>query len=262
MPMAAGLNEAAEREQIPAGYEAVDPRTARRVPLTLSLRAGVPSYPGDPVFTYDSGFVDTRASDHDGGFLLERITNLGTHTASHVSAPMHVVIGGAGLAEVDEGFSLMPIAVLDVRRRIARYGPRFQVQVADLRRWERRHGRLPERGCVLLLTGHALLFGVGAGEESPYVTTPVPGLAGTAVDWMFEQRRIVAIGSDTLGPDATDDADLQATTSALRHGGITLENVGPRLTEMRPHGDWIAVNGNRPAFSGFPMGFTGFTVHR
>jgi hypothetical protein len=28
---------------------------------------------------------------------------------------------------------------------------------------------------------------------------------------------------------------------------------------MRPHGDWIGVNGNRPPFSGFQMGFTGFT---
>jgi hypothetical protein len=29
---------------------------------------------------------------------------------------------------------------------------------------------------------------------------------------------------------------------------------------MRPHGDWIAVNGNRPTFGGFQMGFTGFTL--
>ena len=63
----------------------------------------------------------------------------------------------------------------------------------------------------------------------------------------------------TLGPDATQDARLQATTRTLLHGGITLENVGPRLGEMRPHGDWIGVNGNRPPFSGFQMGFTGFT---
>ena len=29
---------------------------------------------------------------------------------------------------------------------------------------------------------------------------------------------------------------------------------------MRPHGDWIAVNGNRPAFSELQMSFTGFTL--
>ena len=78
---------------------------------------------------------------------------------------------------------------------------------------------------------------------------------------MFNARSILATGSDTLGPDATIDETLRATTRTLLHGGITLENVGPGLARMRPHGDWIAVNGNRPAFSGFPMGFTGFTRH-
>ena len=77
---------------------------------------------------------------------------------------------------------------------------------------------------------------------------------------MFTARSILATGSDTLGPDATTDVALQATTRTLLHGGITLENVGPHLPRMRAHGDWIAVNGNRPAFSGFQMGFTGFTL--
>jgi kynurenine formamidase len=248
---------------IPDGYEDVDPRTARRVPLTLSLRKGVPIYPGDPIFRYDADFVDTRTPAHDnGGFLLERITNMGTHTASHISAPVHFIIGGKRLSQLDEDFTLMPLAVIDVRRRIARHGPDFRLHIADLRRWERRHGPFPARGCVLMLTGYARLFDRGSGADLPYVTTPAPGFSGAAVDWLFAERHILATGSDTLGPDATDDSRLQATTRTLLHGGITLENVGVRLREMRPRGDWIAVNGNRPAFSGFQMGFTGFTLWR
>ncbi len=248
--------------KIPAGYEQVDPRTAARVPLTLSLRAGVPLYPGDPQFSWDV-VVDTRTPQHDdGGFLLEQITSLGTHTASHISAPVHFILGGRRLSQLDEDFTLMPLAVVDVRDRIRADGPDFVVGRADLQRWERRHGRIPARGCVLLLTGYAPLFSQGSGEDSPYITTPAPGFAGEAVDWLFAARSILATGSDTLGPDATMDATLQATTRTLQHGGITLENVGTQLPRMRPHGDWIAVNGNRPAFSGFQMGFTGFTLPR
>jgi hypothetical protein len=113
---------------------------------------------------------------------------------------------------------------------------------------------------VLLLTGYAPLFHRGNGADSPYVTINAPGFTGEAVDWLFNARSILATGSDTLGPDATIDETLQATTRTLLHGGITLENVGPGLPRMRPHGDWIAINGNRPAFSGFQMGFTGFTL--
>jgi kynurenine formamidase len=250
------------RPGIPAGYEQVDPRTAVRVPLTLSLRDGVPLFPGDPAFTWEV-FTDTRTPAHDdGGFLLEQITSLGTHTASHISAPVHFILGGRRLSQLDEDFTLMPLAVIDVRDRIRSAGPDFLVTRADLQRWERRHGRIPAGGCVLLLTGYAPLFFQGNGEDSPYVTTSAPGFAGAAVDWLFQARSILATGSDTLGPDATIDLTLQATTRTLFHGGITLENVGTRLPRMRPHGDWIAVNGNRPAFSGFQMGFTGFTLPR
>jgi kynurenine formamidase len=247
------------RRRIPAGYEQVDPRTAVRVPLTLSLRDGVPLFPGDPAFTWEV-FTDTRTPAHDdGGFLLEQITNLGTHTASHISAPVHFIIGGKRLSQLNEDFTLMPVAVIDVRDRIRAGGPDFFVTRADLQRWERRHGRIPAGGCVLLLTGYAPLYFQGSGEDSPYVTTPAPGFSGDAVDWLFVARSILATGSDTLGPDATIDLTLQATTRTLFHGGITLENVGTQLPRLRPHGDWIAVNGNRPAFSGFQMGFTGFT---
>jgi kynurenine formamidase len=258
-PASAAPATTAARRRIPAGYEHVDPRTADRVPLTLSLRDGVPLFPGDPAFTFEV-FIDTRTPAHDdGGFLLEEITNLGTHTASHISAPVHFIIGGRRLSQLNEDFTLMPLAVIDVRDRIRAHGPDFFVTRADLQRWERRWGRIPAGGCVLLLTGYAPLFFLGRGENSPYVTTPAPGFSGDAVDWLFAARSILATGSDTLGPDATMDLTLQATTRTLFHGGITLENVGTQLPRLRPHGDWIAVNGNRPAFSGFQMGFTGFT---
>lgn len=263
-PGARALERAPRRRRhrpIPRGYRLVDPRTARVVPLTMSLRDGVPLYPGDPAFTYDKAFVDTRTPGHDdGGYLLERITSLGTHTSSHVSAPVHFILGGKFLDQLGEAWTLMPLAVIDVRRRIRRHGTDFMVSAEDLRRWEHRHGRIPPRGCVLLLTGHAHLYYDGSGETSPYVTEPVPGFAGAAVDWLFTRRDIRAVGADTLGPDATSDLTLGATTRALFHGGITLENVGPALARMRPHGDWINVNGNRPHMSGFQMGFTGYTL--
>lgn len=261
-PAAAGTptDHRRRHRRIPRGYDDVDPRTAIRVPLTMSLRDGVPLYPGDPSFTWHID-TDTRVPQHDdGGYLLEQITSLGTHTASHISAPVHFIIGGRRLDQLSEDFTLMPLAVIDVRRRIDAQGPDFTLTDGDLRAWERRHGPIPAHGCVLLLTGYAPLYYRGNGDDSPYVTTNAPGFDGDAVDWLFHTRSIMATGSDTLGPDATIDETLQATTRTLLHGGITLENVGPGLPRMRPHGDWIAVNGNRPAFSGFQMGFTGFTL--
>jgi kynurenine formamidase len=91
----------------------------------MSLRRGVPLYPGDPPFTWRTD-TDTRVPQHDnGGYLLEQITSLGTHTASHISAPVHFIIGGRRLDQLSEDFTLMPLAVIDVRRRIRAHGPDF-----------------------------------------------------------------------------------------------------------------------------------------
>jgi kynurenine formamidase len=249
------------RRAVPPGYEDVDPRTAVRVPLTMSLRPRVPLWPGDPAYTVDEGFHDSRTAAHDdGGYLVEHVTSMGTHSSSAVSAPAHFVLGGARLDQLGEDLALMPLVVVDVRERIRRAGPDFTVTARDLQAWERQHGQVPPGGCVLLLTGSASRYDQGEGEASPYVTTPVPGLAGDAVDWLFTSRRVLATGADALGPDATADSTLRASTATLLHGGVVLENVGPQLHRMRPHGDWLGVNGNRPALSGFPMGFTGYTL--
>jgi kynurenine formamidase len=236
----------------------VDPRTARRVPLWQELSARNPLFPGDPEFTYE-----VVATVPQEGFLLERITSLGTHTGTHISAPVHFIEGAPALSQLDESWTLMPLVVLDVRDRVQASGGDFLIEVPDLRRFERRCGRIPSAGCVLLLTGFAANYrpGTRPGPADDYFD-PAPGFSADAVAWLFDRRAIRAVGSDTFGPDATSDESFGATSTALDRGGITVENVGPGLARMRPYGDWVSINGARPRFSGFQMGITGFTLPR
>jgi hypothetical protein len=87
---------------IPQGYEAVDPRAARRVPLWQGLNASTPIFEGDPPFT-----SRTFTTIAESGYLLEQITSLGTHTGTHVSAPAHFVEGAPALSQLDESWTLM-----------------------------------------------------------------------------------------------------------------------------------------------------------
>lgn len=233
---------------IPPGYEDVDPRTARRIPLWHELAPWNPKFPGDPPLT-----ARAFATVGRDGFAVEQVTSLGTHAGTHVSAPSHGVEGGRALSDMGEAWALMPLAVVDARDR-ARAG-RLRIEVDDLLAWEGRHGVIPGGGCLLLLTGFAERYRPGGGYEEP-----APGLSGGAAGWLLDERRIQAIGSDSFGPDAGDDPDFGATRAALGRGGLTVENVGPGLKSMRPRGDWIAVNCARPRWSGFPAGITGFTL--
>jgi kynurenine formamidase len=233
---------------IPKGYADVDPRTAKRVPLWQELSTTNPIFEGDPPFE-----TEIWTTIPESGYLLEHIKSLGTHTGTHISAPAHFVEGAKFLSELDEGWTLMPLAVIDVRSRVARHGGDFILGIDELKQWERKHGRIPVNGCVLLLSGFSERF-----SEQAYFD-PAPGFSGEATAWLFDHRSIRALGSDTFGPDATSDADFSSTLTTLQKGGITVENVGAGLEQMRAHGDWVSINGGRPRFSGFQMGITGFT---
>jgi kynurenine formamidase len=262
--------------KIPRGYAGVDPRTATRVPLWQELSPTNPIFEGDPEFTFE---IFTTIPE--SGYLLEHITSLGTHTGTHISAPAHFVEGAKYLSELTESWTLMPLAVIDVRERIEEDSGDFSLGVNDLKRWEKKHGRIPANGCVLLLTGFAEIFGTAVAKAALKKAAaekaaaaggfsvahhapgsyfdPAPGFTGEAAAWLFDHRSIGALGSDTFGPDATSDEDFSATLTTLEKGGITVENVGPGLASMRAHGDWVSINGGRPKFSGFQMGITGFT---
>ena len=252
----AGWVQARPASRIPRGYDQVDPRTARRVPLWQELAGSNPIFPDDPQFSWR-----TWTTVEQSGYLLEQITSLGTHTGTHISAPAHFHDGAKFLSELDETFSLMPLAVIDVRARIADSNGDFALGTDDLKRWERRHGTFPARGCVLLLTGFSGHYSgaTGPGPADDYFD-PAPGFDADATAWLADTRGVFAVGSDTFGPDASADADFGSTSTILAKGGITVENVGPGLARMRPYGDWISINGARPHFSGFQMGITGFTL--
>ena len=149
----------------------------------------------------------------------------------------------------------MPLAVVDVRDRVFRPAADLSVSLDLLQSWERQHGELPRGGCLLLLTGFAERYREGGGYEQP-----APGLTADAVAWLFDERGLRAIGSDSFGPDSGDDPSFSASLTALGRGGVTIENVGPGLASMRPYGDWVGVNCARGQWSGFPAGVTGFTT--
>jgi kynurenine formamidase len=272
-PGAARAARLAERTGIAAPYWQVDPRTARAVRLGQPLTTGAPLFPGDPPFRWRVWTTVPKS-----GYLLEQITSLGTHTGTHVSAPCHFHVGAPCLTRLPERFfTPRPLVVLDLRTAIRRRGGDFFVGIADLRRFEHAHGRIPPGSYVVLFTGLSRFYHLGnerrPGPMNDYFDD-VPGFSGAAVDWLFDDRNILGVGADTFGPDATFDPNFEATTEATGRGGITLENLGPGLARMRAFGDWIEVNGprfavspaerraHRPGWSGAQMGMTGFTVWR
>jgi len=70
------------------------------------------------------------------------------HNGTHLDAPLHFAANGVGVAEIPIASLFAPVAVIDLRERVAR-DPDAHLSIDDVLRWESVHGRLPERGALL-----------------------------------------------------------------------------------------------------------------
>jgi kynurenine formamidase len=213
---------------LPAGGSASWSNT---VSLAHEVNLDAPLFPGDPPTSIE--LWNTIPND---GYQVENVT-LGNHTGTHVDAPCHFVEGARCIDELPAQTFVRPVAVIDVRARIAQSGGSFQVTRADLRQWERRNGRIPYGAIVVLFTG----FGEHFYDDSYF--DEAPGFHADAVQWLMSPpaqggRGAAGTGSDTFGPDASSDADYSATYTTLLNGGVCVVNL-TSLESLRANGDTI-----------------------
>ena len=140
----------AERTGIAAPYWSVDPRTAKPVRLGQPLTTGAPIFPGDPPFTWRVWTTVPKS-----GYLLEQITSLGTHTGTHIRRRATSTSARRASSASRSGSSLHGhwSSSTCALQFSAGTGTGILVGTPDLRRFERRHGRIPPGSYVVLYTG-------------------------------------------------------------------------------------------------------------
>jgi kynurenine formamidase len=203
-------------------------------------------FPGDPAFT-----ITQVASIPEDGFYMN-VVHEGEHTGSHFSAPCHFKEGARCADDLAARDFFFPAVVLDVRRQAAANAD-YAISVADLKRFENRHGRIPRGAAVIAWTGWEDKWGTPAYlNQDAEETVHQPGFGIEAARWLLRARDVRALGTDTFGPDLGIDPNFEVTTLVLDKRRFTLENLAG-LGQMPPNGAWIVVGGPRnKAGSGAP----------
>jgi kynurenine formamidase len=156
------------------------------------------------------------------GFVLERGTagrtaagywyeahrmRAAEHGGTHLDAPVHFHEGGNTAERVPLARLIAPAVVVDVRERCAER-PDYAVSVADLERFEARHGRIPDGAAVLLHTGFSARWPdrvryLGTAERGPGAVEKLhfPGLDPAAARWLVDERKPASVGIDTASID-------------------------------------------------------------
>jgi kynurenine formamidase len=205
------------------------PKKKRLEDLTHTFTAGF------PVFTFDPPRRRTLITIPTGGFYAQEWT-FGEHSGTHMDAPGHFVTGGRFSPEITLEELLVPIAVIDISERAAGDSDAF-VTVDDLRRYERRHGRIPEGALVAMNSGWAskvddpLEF--KGGDAFPNYHFPGWGLE--AAMWLAERRDVAAIAVDTISLDPGDSSTFPVHVNFLATDRYGLESLA-NLDRIPPRG--------------------------
>jgi kynurenine formamidase len=104
--------------------------------------------------------------------------------------------------------------VIDVRRQ-AQADRDYRMAADDLRRWEKRYGRLPAGVIVLMHSGWGRFWGdrrryFGSDEPGDASNLHFPGVSKDAADFLVKQRRVKAVGIDTPSIDHGPSKDFVA----------------------------------------------------
>jgi kynurenine formamidase len=197
-------------------------------------------FPGDPEFTL------TKVADYDPDGFYQQLVHEAEHTGTHWGAPCHFLPGGRCADDLDAQDLYLPAVRIDVRGLVARYGADYEVTVADLRRWERRHGRIPRNAAVILQTGWETRWGTDAypNQDADQVIHQ-PGFSLAAAQWLVDTGRIGrrgALGTDTFSPDAGINEDFSVSTLLYHERRISLENLA-NLDALPARGAYVLVGG-------------------
>lgn len=153
------------------------------------------------------------------------------HGGTHLDAPIHFFEDRNTVDQIPLDRLIGEAVVIDVTKSCAE-SVDYQVDVADLHRWEETHNRQLVDVIVLLRTGHSAHWNdrdryLGTNKTGPTAVVDLhfPGLAPDAAGWLVEHRSIKAIGIDTPSIDYGQSNRFQTHVTLCERNVPVFENV-------------------------------------
>lgn len=196
-------------------------------------------FPGDPEFT-----LETVATVPNDGFYLQYVKS-GEHTGTHWGAPAHFHEDERYADQLDAQDLFLPAVNIDVRD-LVRGNDDYAITIDDIKRWERRYGRIQPGTAIIFWTGWQDRWGTPAFpnlDEQGRIHQP--GLSVEAMRWLLATGRLGrngSIGTDTFGADVGIDEEFTVSSLLFHEHRISLE-VLANLELLPPTGAWILVGG-------------------
>lgn len=182
-------------------------KTKKWLDLTHNVSAEIP---------YFSSFKPlkerTLFTVEDAGFLAKEY-QLVSQYGTHIDAPVHFSAGKRFLEELSLKELILPIFVLHKEKEVNENSD-YEVTVADILDFEAKYGKLPADSLVAFASDWSKRWGNHENfyNFDEFGQAHTPGWSLEALQFLHEQRNILAIGHETLDTDSavscTENKDL------------------------------------------------------
>jgi kynurenine formamidase len=215
--------------------EGVPSGKTRVLDLTYAINDKLVSWPGDEKFFE----AKVNATIEKNGYFTRSFWML-EHYGTHLDAPAHFPPGKTTVDQIPAKQLFGPAVVIDVRAESGKDAD-YQLGVAPVEDWEKRHGRIPEGAIVLLRTGWALRWPDVQKYRNQDANGKMhfPGFSVEAAKLLIE-RKVSGLGCDTLSIDPGTSSDFAVHHVALGAGLYHLENLAG-MSELPETGAFLIV---------------------
>jgi kynurenine formamidase len=205
-------------------------------PTARILDLGHPLSDTDPTWSGNKAF--SRSGTVGEGFAMGQFSS-DEHFGTHLDAPVHAG-GRLTTDQIPVDRLLRPAVCIDVQAATAR-DEDYRLTVDDIRRFEARHGRIPEGSVVLVATGWDRRWP----DQARYMNDRggvkhFPGLSVEAAALLAKERKVAGIGIDTPSVDYGPSAKFEVHHTTMPENVYHIENA-TRLTELPPRGFRVIV---------------------
>lgn len=174
------------------------------IDLTHDFSAQTLYWPTAERFTLETEFHGHTAK---GYFYAANRYRASEHGGTHIDAPIHFAEDGASVDQLQIDQLTGLAAVVDVSTQ-AQENADYQITVADVKAWEKTHGKISSGAILLFHTGFARYWPnakkyLGTEERGSNAVAKLhfPGLHPEAARWLVTERSVKAIGLDSASID-------------------------------------------------------------
>jgi kynurenine formamidase len=196
-------------------------KAAKYIDLTHRLTPEIPVWKGfgpsvfSPTLNPETGEPYTYAKD---GFEATSYRLSTDQYGTQLDPPAHWAPEWAAIDELPATFAVRPLVVISIVRQVKK-NFNYSLRVADIKRFERRHSRIPRGSVVFVRSDWSKRWP----DPALATLTEFPGVSLGALKFLHLKRHILFHGHEPLDTDSTPT--LEGESWLMHHGYAQAEGV-------------------------------------